>query len=116
MKQILIIAILTTMLLLTACSTGEELIPFAECLTEKGAKMYGAEDCFHCMNQKKGFGVAWDSINYIECSLPNGGQTAFCEQAGIDGYPIWEFADSSRLPGKLSHETLAQKTGCKLPK
>ena len=116
MKQLLLVGFIVSLLILTACSTGEELIPFAECLTENGAKMYGTYWCSHCISQKKGFGSAWDSINYIECSLPGGkGQTAICERAGIEGYPTWEFADGSRMSGEVPHETLAEKTGCVSP-
>lgn len=85
----------------------------ARCLTEKGAKMYGAFWCPHCVSQKKDFGSSWQYINYIECSLPDGKtQTGECREAGIDGYPTWEFADGSRIGGQISPEDLAQKTDC----
>lgn len=86
----------------------------AQCLTEKGAKMYGAYWCSHCLSQKKMFGSSFSKINYIECSLPDGQtQTEVCQQAGIKGYPTWEFSDGSRLEGEVSLETLAEKSNCK---
>ncbi|NCN99003.1 hypothetical protein GW923_02360 [Candidatus Pacearchaeota archaeon] len=86
---------------------------FAQCLTDSGAKMYGAFWCSHCTNQKKMFGTSWSNINYIECSTPGGdGQTLECQQAGISGYPTWEFADSSRISGEVTIAQLSQKTGC----
>lgn len=85
----------------------------ARCLTEKGVKMYGAFWCPHCVSQKKDFGSSWQYINYIECSLPDGKtQTGECREAGIDGYPTWEFADGSRIGGQINPEDLAQKTDC----
>ncbi|MBI4177520.1 MAG: hypothetical protein HY516_04080 [Candidatus Aenigmarchaeota archaeon] len=88
---------------------------FAKCLAEKDAKMYGAYWCGHCANQKKEFGASWKYVDYVECSLPNkAGQTQICEQAGIKGYPTWEFSDGSRLEGEVSLYGLAQKTGCEL--
>lgn len=87
----------------------------AQCLTDKGTKMFGAYWCSHCANQKRTFGNSFSKINYIECSLPDGKtQTEECQQAGINGYPTWEFGDGSRLDGEVSLETLAQKSGCSI--
>ncbi|MDP4030655.1 MAG: hypothetical protein Q8P47_00050 [Candidatus Beckwithbacteria bacterium] len=87
----------------------------AQCLTDKGTKMFGAYWCSHCANQKRMFGSSFSKINYIECSLPDGKtQTEECQQAGINGYPTWEFGDGSRLDGEVSLETLAQKSGCSI--
>lgn len=89
---------------------------FAQCITESGAKMYGAFWCPHCQNQKEDFGKSWQYVDYIECSTPDGrGQTGECRAAGIDGYPTWEFGDGSRESGELSFEFLSSKTGCMLP-
>ena len=88
---------------------------FATCLTESGAKMYGAYWCPHCNEQKEMFGKSVKKIKYIECSLPNrGGQTQFCSQEGIRAYPTWEFADGNKMEGKFSFEQLSEKTGCAL--
>jgi hypothetical protein len=88
---------------------------FAKCLTDSGVKMYGAYWCPHCLNQKKAFGNSWKYVDYIECSLPNAaGQTQECNKAGIEGYPTWEFSDSSRLEGEVSFEGLSVKSGCAL--
>ena len=92
-----------------------ELDDFARCLDEKGAIFYGAFWCPHCQDQKKAFGRSERLLPYVECSLPSGqGQTAVCQQAGIEGYPTWEFADGSRESGNLSLDFLASKTGCQL--
>ena len=85
---------------------------FAKCLTDKGAKMYGAYWCSHCQNQKKQFGSSWKYINYVECALSNGSQAPVCRDAKIEGYPTWEFQDGERVSGELSFDTLMQKTGC----
>jgi uncharacterized lipoprotein NlpE involved in copper resistance len=121
MKKIILIIGIAISLLMLGCanqpsSGGGELDSFATCLTESGAKMYGAFWCPHCKDQKAGFGESWDKVNYIECSLPSGqGQTAVCQQAGIQGYPTWEFADGERASGNLPHADLARITGCPLP-
>lgn len=85
----------------------------ATCLTEKGVKMYGAYWCAHCLTQKKAFGTSFSKINYIECAIPGGkGQTEICNQAGIESYPTWEFADGERLTGEVNLEQLAAKAEC----
>ncbi|MDP3985558.1 MAG: hypothetical protein Q8P82_02225 [bacterium] len=86
---------------------------FAQCLTEKGAKMYGAWWCPHCENQKKLLGSSFRYINYIECS-PGGtrAMSAECQTAGIKGYPTWEFPDGMRASGELSIAELAEGSQC----
>jgi hypothetical protein len=89
---------------------------FASCLTEKGATYYGAFWCPHCADQKKSFGSSIQYVNYIECSTPDrSGQLQVCKDAGINGYPTWEFSDKSRMEGKIALATLAEKSGCTLP-
>lgn len=88
---------------------------FAQCLTEKGAKMYGAFWCPHCNDQKEAFGSSWKQVTYIECSTPDGkSQLPVCAAAGIQGYPTWVFADGSELPGQASFGQLSARTGCPL--
>ncbi|MBI2551592.1 hypothetical protein HYV73_04635 [Candidatus Uhrbacteria bacterium] len=93
---------------------------FAQCLTDKGAKMYGAWWCSHCEAQKRLFGSSFDKIDYVECSP--GGARSFtaqvCKDAGIEGTPTWVFADGSRLGGEQTFQVLADKTECSdaLPK
>ncbi len=87
----------------------------AQCLTDRGAKMYGAYWCTHCQNQKRLFGGSAAKIKYIECSLPGGqAQNQECNDAGIKSYPTWEFSDGNRVEGEMSLEALAEKTQCSL--
>jgi hypothetical protein len=88
----------------------------AQCIADSGAKFYGAFWCPHCQNQKKLFGKSEKLLPYVECSTPNGqGQLQVCIDAGIQGYPTWEFADGSRLNGEIPLTQLAEKTSCQLP-
>ncbi|TAK03777.1 hypothetical protein EPO34_01270 [Patescibacteria group bacterium] len=89
---------------------------FAQCLTEKGAKMYGAWWCPHCTKQKALFGNAFSKVDYVECSP--GGTKAMsqkCKDDGVEGYPTWTFPDGTRLSGEQSFEALGAKVGCELP-
>ena len=93
---------------------SDKLIPFAECLTEKGATFYGSYECGHCLEQKKEFGAAMEKINYIECGPINGPHNPVCTQAGVTGFPTW-FINEEKLGGKQPLTALAEKTGCQLP-
>lgn len=88
---------------------------FAQCLTDKGAKFYGAYWCPHCQEQKKMLKNS-KKLPYIECSTADGkGQLQMCTDLGITGYPTWIFADGSRLDSEQKPEALSEKTGCELP-
>ena len=88
----------------------------AQCLTEKGAKFYGAFWCPHCQEQKRFFGNSAEKLPYVECSLPDGKtQTQECIDKGINQYPTWIFADESRMTGEQQPADLAAKTGCEMP-
>jgi hypothetical protein len=89
---------------------------FASCIDKSGAKFFGAFWCPHCQATKKLFGSSVKLLPYIECSTPDGkSQLPQCNDAKIESYPTWEFADGSRLTGELSLETISNKTGCALP-
>lgn len=88
----------------------------AQCLTQKGVKMYGAWWCPHCTKQKTLFGNAFGEIDYVECS-PGGTKTMSqqCKDDGVEGYPTWTFPDGSKLSGEQDFATLAEKSGCEAP-
>src|SRR3989344_3855323 len=88
---------------------------FAICLKDRGAVFYGAFWCPHCQSQKKLFGSSQKLLPYVECSTPDGrGQLPICTDKNIAGYPLWEFADGSRMGGEIPLEQLAEKTSCPL--
>lgn len=98
-------------------SAPGKLDAFAGCLKDKGATFYGAFWCPHCQNQKKMFGKSEKLLPYVECSTPDGNnQLQICKDKQIKSYPTWEFTDGSRESGEVALATLAQKTGCELPK
>ncbi|MEY4744181.1 MAG: hypothetical protein RL272_126 [Candidatus Parcubacteria bacterium] len=89
----------------------------AQCLTDKGVKMYGAYWCPHCQAQKKAFGAAFKKVTYVECAIPGDprSQTQECKDAKIEGYPTWVFPDGTRQSGEVSMAGLAEKAGCPYP-
>lgn len=96
-------------------STPSPYDDFAQCLSNAGVTMYGAWWCPHCEIQKDLFGNAFDNVTYIECSTAARTMNQTCKDAGIEGYPTWEFSDGSRASGEQTLETLAEKSGCALP-
>ena len=93
--------------------TPKNMDAFSKCLTTKGAKMYGAYWCTHCQNQKLMFGESWKNMKYVECDSGSGVQTTECTQAGIQGYPTWDFS-GQKVPGELTFEQLSEFSGCPL--
>jgi hypothetical protein len=90
---------------------------FAQCIKDSGATFYGAFWCPHCQNQKALFGSSAKLLPYVECSTPDGkSQLPVCTEAGVQGYPTWQFADGSRKTGELTFFELSQATQCELPK
>lgn len=89
---------------------------FAQCMTSKGAKMYGLYWCPHCEEQKEDFESAFQYVNYTECGIKGEHkETDSCLQAGVKQFPTWEFPGGERHEGRLPLMTLAEKTGCSLP-
>lgn len=83
---------------------------FAQCLTDKGVKMYGADWCPHCQNQKKAFGSSFKFVDYVRCELDGNKQK--CENSDIKGYPTWVFPSGERVEGEASFYDLSSKSGC----
>jgi hypothetical protein len=95
-----------------ASINSNEAEALAKCLTEKGAKMYGAYWCGHCQNQKQMFGSAFQHIDYIECdSSGENANPVACDEAGIRGYPTWVI-NGQQYPGEQSFDKLKELTGC----
>ncbi|MBD3361894.1 hypothetical protein GF358_03835 [Candidatus Woesearchaeota archaeon] len=82
---------------------------FAQCLTEKGAKMYGTEWCGHCKNQKSMFGEAFQYIDYTDCDK----DPDACQTAGVRGYPTWDIKEEL-YPGTRELSKLAALTECEI--
>ena len=94
--------------------------PFARALavhlSERGAKMYGASWCPHCVEQKEMFGASARRLPYVECSLggPGSRQASACLAAGIRQYPTW-IIDGQRYQEVLTLSRLAELTAFRPP-
>jgi len=94
--------------------------PFARALalhlSERGAKMYGASWCPHCIEQKELFGASARRLPYVECSPGGQGtpQASACAAAGVRQYPTW-FIGGRRFEEVLTLPRLAELTGFQPP-
>lgn len=124
-KNVLVLLSVLVMIIAYYFLSSQAMAPFppdsakslALCLSEKGAKFYGAHWCSHCNNQKSAFGESAKYLPYVECTEADGkNQTAICTENNITGYPTWVFPDASRASGEISMEVLAEKSGCEIKK
>ena len=83
MKSIIFSFLILSLVVITGCDKGPgEYDAFAQCLTEKGAVMYGTDWCSHCQNQKAEFGKSFGYVRFVNCDL----QKAECIENGVQGY------------------------------
>jgi uncharacterized membrane protein/glutaredoxin len=94
--------------------------PFARALalhlSQRGAKMYGAYWCPHCVEQKELFGASARRLPYVECSTggPGSRQASACLAAGIRQYPTW-IIGGQRFQEVLTLTRLAELTAFQPP-
>jgi hypothetical protein len=111
-----VVAVVAGAYLLVRHKQTSRLNAFAQCLTAKGAKMYGAYWCPHCQAQEEKFGSSFKYAPYVECGVKGSRTPAqVCVDAGIKHYPTWVFADGAKVEGEHDLEFLSQETGCALP-
>jgi uncharacterized membrane protein len=95
---------------------------FAQCIYEKGFRMYGSATCVFCARQRALFGDSVEYIKEIECDPRNAdNESERCITKNVERTPTWiiedtEGNDIKRFePGVLSLETLSVESGCVLP-
>jgi hypothetical protein len=91
---------------------------FARCLTARGAKMYGAWWCPHCVEQKEEFGASFEYAPYVECGIKGQahGESQVCKDENIKHFPTWQFPPTGeRVERVFTLQELSDRTGCALP-
>jgi hypothetical protein len=94
--------------------TSAGLERFALCISESGAKFYGAHWCGYCAQQKEMFGTAAKYLPYVEC-FQSGTRDKLSKCRHIDGFPRWIYSDGTVGKGRKSLASLAAATGCAAP-
>ena len=103
----LLLVIISSLILYGCSSKPGKYDSLAQCLTEKGAIMYGTEWCSHCKNQKQAFESSFQYVNYIDCDF----NSEECLRNGIKGYPTWTI-NGEKYPGEQQLFKLASLTNC----
>lgn len=110
-RGILIFAIgISSWFLFSGKEAGGAYDAFAQCLTESGMVMYGADWCPHCQAEKNAFGKSFRLVSYVEC--PQNPQ--LCLEKGIEGYPTWITSEGKKLVGEQGLQKLSLESGCAL--
>lgn len=103
-------AVFVLSLLLAGCARAPgKYDTFAQCLTDKGVKMYGSDTCKFCQAQKKVFEGSFDLVTYVECRR----NADVCEKEKITGFPTWEI-NGTKKPGLTSLSELSELSSCPL--
>ncbi len=111
----IIVVILLIALAVSGKSGSGQYDAFAQCLTEKGTKIYSAYWCPNCARQKELFGNSYRLLDDKECAVRGQSRNlTLCQNDGITSVPTWEFGDGERVSGVQPLERLAERTGCEL--
>ena len=87
--------------------SSSDVVPLAQCLSEKGAILYGADWCPHTVRQKEAFGDGFVYINYVECTK----NETLCVEAEIEHSPTW-IINEIKIWGFYELDTLAKVASC----
>ena len=88
-------------------STKSKEIRLAECMTEKGAVIYGSRGCSITVKQLNLFGNASRYLDYVDCN----DNRDRCAKNSIRYYPTW-ICKGRRITGSYPLDALADFTGC----
>ena len=97
-------------LVFSGSSPEDPIGQLADCLSKRGAIMYGLPTCPHCQDQKDKFGEYFDRVEYINCE----DSREKCIDQGVSTVPTW-LIDGKKIVGTQELEQLAEKAGCEYP-
>jgi len=82
---------------------------FAQCLSEKGAIVYGNDFCSYTIKQLNFFGKSKQYLNYVKCS----DNEALCDSKNVQVTPTWEI-DGKMYPQVQDFQMLSSVSGCSI--
>jgi len=99
--------------------TPERKEKIAKCLTERGYRVYIADWCPFCRDQKELFGEAAKYLTSIDCYDPEGRQNNIDKCPDLQGVPAWRDKDGNKLEyndqiidGLIQIRRLVEVSGC----
>ncbi len=109
----------TSTLQVTSQAEGElvnDLVAFAQALTDAGVIFYGAHWCPACTLQKEFFEDGADELPFVEVTNPDRSPGPLVSQLGIGGYPAWKFPNQTELvEDVLTPQELSDLSGIAIP-
>ena len=97
----------------------ERKVKIAQCLTERGYKIYYADWCPFCVQQKEMFGEAEKYLYGFDCYDPEGEQGNITKCPDLRGVPAWRDGDGNQLKyngevidGMIQIRRLVEISGC----
>ena len=90
-------------------SANDKFDDFANCLTEKGAVVYGNDHCSFTQKQLSWFGNSRDNLNYVKCAE----NKELCDSKSVKVTPTWEI-NGAMYPEVQTFERLSALTGCSI--
>lgn len=94
---------------------ADDLVAFAQALTDAGVTFYGAAWCPVCLQQKTLFGDGKEELPFVEVTNPDRTLNSVGQAENITQFPTWEFPDSSRAVGLLTLQELSARSGVAIP-
>ena len=101
--------------------TPERKVKIAKCLAERGYRVYIADWCPFCRDQKGLFGEAAEYLITIDCYDPEGRQNNIDKCPDLQGVPAWRDKDGNKLEyndqiidGLIQIRRLVEVSGCHL--
>lgn len=84
----------------------------AQCIDDKGGKIYVAYWCSACAQQKELLGSAMRKLEAVECSAPGSRTFDLCPD--ITATPTWELPNGEKVTGVRTPEQLAEMFECEI--
>jgi cyclophilin family peptidyl-prolyl cis-trans isomerase len=90
-------------------------VAFAKALTAAGAKLYAADWCPFCTQQKALFREGASYLPFIEVTNPDRTPNSIGTQENITSYPTWKFANGTVTTGVKTLQELSTLSGVAIP-
>jgi cyclophilin family peptidyl-prolyl cis-trans isomerase len=93
----------------------DDLVAFAQALTDAGVLFFGAAWCPACTEQKRLFEDGERVLPFVEVTNPDRSPNSIATSENITAYPTWEFQSGNRVTGVQTLAELSTLSGIAIP-